>query len=149
VGQKNLSERPLAVTKAYAYARAAQGCGYSVEVKVETSPAMLYSSGEVMLPASVTVWLTARDEYLGVWGDTLTGGWTSRCPGQGSNATTKFIGGFRSRTLAEMKRFRNERGFATYLLMDSYRVSDPDKYGIVPEDSRITAPEWSAEDWGL
>lgn len=149
VGQKSLSERPLAVTKAYAYARAAQGCGFSVEVKVETCPAVYYSSGEVMMPASVIVWLTAKDEYLRLWGDTFTGGWKSYCPGQGRNATTRFVGGWRQRTLAEMKRFKNERDFATYLTMDSYRAQDPAKYGIVPEADRITAPEWTEADWGL
>lgn len=126
-----------------------QGLGYSVEVKVEVNPAHHYTSGEVMLPASVTAWLTARDDYMGVWGDTFTGGWTSRQPGQGRNATTRFIGGWRQRTLAEMKRFGSERQFVLYMTMDSYRREDPAKYGILPEDQRITAPEWTEADWNV
>jgi hypothetical protein len=148
VGQKNLNERPLAVTKAYAYARAAQGCGHSVKVEVKVEPAEYYSSGEIMWPSSVLVWLTTKDEYLGMLGDRFMAGWRSYRPGQGRSATTRFIAGSRM-GLGKTKDFRNERDFAIWLTMDSYRREEPAKYGIVPEDSRITAPEWSAEDWGL
>ena len=148
MGQKSLSERPLAVTKAYAYARAAQGCGYSVEVEVKVEPAEYYSSGEIMWPSSVIVWLTAKDEYLGVMGDRFLAGWRSYRPGQGRNATTRFITGSRM-GLGKTKEFKNERDFAIWLTMDSYRAQDPAKYGIVPEADRITAPEWTEADWGL
>ena len=147
MGQKRQDEMPLAVAKAYAYAREAQRYGYSATVKIETSPTEYYSDGDVMFPASVVAWVQIHDEWLGSLGDTLCGGWRSVRPGQGRNATTRFIAGWKFGLGSSKKDFANEREFGVYVSMDSYREKDPAKYGIIPEADRITAPAWTAEDW--
>lgn len=147
MGQKRLDERPLAVARAYAYAREMEGYGYSVEVRVEVRPESFYGDGEIMLPATVMAWVTAKDEYMGVWGDSFSAGWRSSKPTKGFSATTRFVGGTRYRTLGPSKRYASEREFGYATSVDSYRASEPEKYGIRPEADRISAPEWSAEDW--
>lgn len=145
MGRKRDDEKPLAIVRAEAYAREARKYGLKAEVRIERSEASYYrSTGEVMTPERLYAWVTVRDEWLGVFGDYLSAGWTSVRPTPGFSATTRFLGGHVSRTLLKTKKL-SERGMASELANYRYRLADPAKYEIPEGEDTTPAVEW--EGW--
>lgn len=118
------------ITKAEARARKfaerLESAGFTCEITVEQRPEMLYSDGEVMIPASVYVSVAADGPNR--WDDRYGFSFRSYLPAKGHHATTRFCGGNRYRSFSKnfSKRLSlKQLGFAIAGEIDSarYRAS--------------------------
>jgi hypothetical protein len=86
-----------------------------------------YSHGGVMLPGYTIVWLTIKETDVGLWGDVITAGWSTKDKTPGFKATTRWISGWKSAALTKDRKFASETKFANWLHIYTYKTAQAAK----------------------